>query len=164
MRVENFFLRYAFPCAQIIVQRREISDVEYKELERIAINNEKISKKRLEKVFHRAFEFIESLAKRMNKDKWDIEVIKEYFYNDHNRSICEGEGVYKNAPEMLKELSMVHVATVIKADGEVLTVEYEDTTGNKKQRNVFNSFVPQAKVGDRVRTHYGYAVEVVDSQ
>lgn len=161
MRVESFFLRYAFPCAQIIVQRGELSEEKYKSLENAAINNKPLPRTELERIFHRAFEFIERLARRMHKDKWDIEVIREYFYNDHNRSICSGEGVYKIAPDMLKDLSMVHISKVIDRNDDVLTVEYTNLHGSKAQRNVFATFVPKAKVGDKVRTHYGYAVELV---
>ena len=44
MRIENYFLRYACPCAYIIMQKGEIDGNELKELENIAINNKDISK------------------------------------------------------------------------------------------------------------------------
>ena len=45
------------------MQRGEISSEELKELERIAISKGIISRERLEKVFHRAFAYIDKLAK-----------------------------------------------------------------------------------------------------
>lgn len=157
MKVENFFLRYAYPCAYIILQRGEISDNELKALGKIAIRNNEISKERLEKVFHRAFEFIDELAKKRGKDIWDFEIIKEYFYSYHNEVIDKGVGVYGNAPETLKELSKIEKAIVKDKKDDVLIVEYAG-----KIRNVLNHFVTDAKIGDTVTIHYGYAIEIVD--
>jgi hydrogenase maturation factor len=156
MNIENFFLRYAYPCAYIIMQRNEITPSELKELEDIAIKNKEISRERLEKVFHRAFYFIDELAKKRKKRRWDPEIIKEYFCSYHNEVIDKGEGNYATAPEMLKELSKVKTATIINKKEDVLTAEY-----NGKKRNVLNHFIPEAKVGDKVTIHYGYAVEIV---
>jgi hypothetical protein len=156
MKIENFFLRYAYPCAYIIMQRGEISPKELRELEKTAIGNGEISRDRLENVFHRAFVFIDKLAQMRGKDRWDAEVIKEYFLSYHNEVIDKGEGIYGSAPEMLKELSRVAEGLIKDKKGDVLVIDY-----GRKRRDVLNHFVPQAKVGDKVRIHYGYAVEVV---
>ncbi len=89
-------------------------------------------------------------------------MIREYFYSYHNHVIDKGEGVYAKAPPMLKELSRVDKARVIARKGNVLIVEYIDKKGVNKRRNVLDSFVPDAKLGDVVTIHYGYAVEKVD--
>ena len=157
--IENFFLRYAYPCAYIIMQRKEISP---EELEDIAINNREISKERLEKVFHRAFDFIDQLAEKKNKERWDHEIIKEYFYTYHNEVIDKGEGIYATAPKMLKELSRVEKAKVIDKKDDVLSVEYRDKKGKLKSRSVLNHFVPEVKINNIVTIHYGYAVEIVN--
>ena len=78
MEPEVLFLKYAFPCAFIIKQRGEISDFEHQILEDAAINNKVLERKLLEKVFFRAFERINKVAEEKNKDKWDIEIIREY--------------------------------------------------------------------------------------
>jgi len=162
MKIENFFLRYAYPCAYIIMQRGEITPKELKELEDIAIKNKEISKERLEKVFHRAFGFIDELAKKKNKGRWDV--IKEYFYSYHNKVIDNKEGVYAEAPHALRGLSRIETANVIDKQKDVLMVKYIDKRGNVKIRNVFNHFIPNSKVGDKVTIHYGYAVEIVGSE
>ena len=156
MKVENFFLRYAYPCAYIIMQRGELSKQELDELEDIAIHNKPISRQRLENIFFRAFEHIERLAKLRNKSRWSPEVIQEYFYSYHNLVIDNGEGSYATTPPTLKELSKVDTAEVTYKTDNVLTVQF-----NGKIRNVVDSFVPEARVGDRVRIHYGFAVELV---
>jgi len=157
MKVENFFLRYAYPCAYIALQRGEITNEELQELEEAAVENKDISREKLEKVFHKAFESIRELAKERNKDIWDEAIIREFFYSYHNKVIEKGEGTYATAPETLKELSKVTDAKVVKKNDDNLLVEYD-----KKIRCVMNSFVAEAKEGDIVRIHYGYAVEIIE--
>jgi len=62
---------------------------------------------------------------------------------------------------VLKDLSRVHVATVIEKRKDVLTVEYTAKGGEARKRNVFDRFVPDIKEGEKVRIHFGYAVERV---
>jgi len=164
MKIEHFFLRYAYPCAYVLMQRQEITQEELQELEEAAIQNQDVPRERLEKVFHRAFDFIDQLAKKRNKQRWDLEVIKEYFYSYHNEVIGKGEGIYATAPHTIKELSRVDTATVIAKKGDVLIVQYQDWKNNLKTRNVFNHFVPRANIGDKVTIHYGYAVEIIGSE
>jgi len=162
MTVENFFLRYAYPCAYILLQLKEISQEELDELEDIAVNKKNISRERLEKTFHSAFQYISELAKKRKKDKWKPEIIKEYFYSYHNKIIDEKRGIYAKTPVMLNELSRVEIAKIKDKKDDVLIVEYIDKKNNKlKNRNVHNTFVPTAKVGDTVTIHYGYAIEIV---
>ncbi|MBD3164102.1 hypothetical protein GF323_02805 [Candidatus Woesearchaeota archaeon] len=162
MKTENFFLRYAYPCAYIIMQRGQISRKELEELEDTAVNNKDISREKLEKVFHRAFGFIDELAAKRGKSRWDRDIIEEYFYSYHNEVIDNGNGIYAKAPPMLKELSRVEKAEVIDKKGNVLLVEYADKKGNKKRRNVLSCFVAPAKAGDKVMIHYGYGIEKAD--
>ena len=161
MKIENFFLKYAHPCAFIIMQRGEITAERLQELEEIAAHEKDISRAELEKIFHRAFYFIDKLAEIKGKDRWDAEIVKEYFYSYHNKVIDNKEGIYENAPPSLRELSRVYTANVIQKEVEALIVEYIDKDNKKKKRSVLNRFTPQAKPGDKVRIHYGYAVELV---
>ena len=155
MEPEVLFLKYAFPCAFIIKQRAEISDFEHQILEDAAINNKVLERKFLEKIFFRAFERIEKLAKELNKDKWDYEVIKEYFTDRHNSIIDEGMYSYAEAPESLKNLCKVHKAEIIQIKDDSLIVKYN----KEKLRPVIKSLVKNVKIGDFVTIHYGYAVE-----
>ncbi|MFH1506773.1 MAG: hypothetical protein ABIE94_07375 [archaeon] len=161
MKIENYFLRYAYPCAYILMQLKEITQEELDELEDTAINNREISRERLEKIFHNAFHHIGELAKKKNKDKWNLDIIRYYFHRYHNKIIDEKRGIYAQTPMMLNELSRVEVAKIIDKKDKVLVVEYLGKDMKMKNRNVHNSFVPQAKVGDHVTIHYGYAVEIV---
>lgn len=155
MLPEVFFLKYAYPCSFIIKQRGEIDEKEMEELRQAAIKSLPLPKEKLEKIFFRAFQKISPIAKRMKKDVWDIEVLREYFINQHNNIIEKGMYAYAQAPQTLKNLCKVHKAKVIEKNEDALIVEY----GEGKIRPVLNELVPQAKVGDIVTIHYGYAVE-----
>ncbi len=102
---ETYFLKYAFPCAFIIREKEEINENKLKELETAAINNIPLTRTELEKIFYRAFEKIERFAKETNRNKWDINLIRNYFLKQHNKEIEEGKGFYATAPPTIKELS-----------------------------------------------------------
>ena len=59
------------------MQRGEITSDELKELEDIAVQNKEISKERLEKVFYKAFIFIDELAKKRKIDPAVLENLKK---------------------------------------------------------------------------------------
>lgn len=152
MEPEVYFLRYAFPCSHIICKiRKEINEEEYKKMERAAAENKVLPREFLEKVFFRAFERISKIADELGKDKWNKEVIKEYFVNRHNDFVHNSEN-----PETFKDLCRVHKAEIVELTGNELVVKY----GKNKKRKV-KSYVKNAKVGDKVVIHYFYAVEKV---
>ena len=157
MKPEVFFLKYAFPCSFILKQRGEIGDKEFKQLEEGAINNKVLPRKLLEKIYFRAFEKIKPIAQEMDRDKWDLDVLKEYFLARHNALIDEGMYAYAQAPETLKNLCRVHKAKVLNVKDDVLVVEY----AGGKRRPVMGTMVSGAKIGDLVTIHYGYAVEKI---
>lgn len=151
MEPENYFLRYAMPCAFILKDLNEISDNELKELEDSAINNKIIPKKRLRRIFHRAFEKMEKYS-----DKFDIFTIREYFHQHHNKEIDNKEGYYADCGEMQRELSKIRIAEIIDKKDEIFVVKF-----NNQKRNVFSKLVPEANVGDKVYIHFFFAVEKV---
>ena len=157
MRSEVLFLKYAFPCAFVIRQRGEINEEEFKRLEEAAIHNKVLPREMLERIFFRAFERIKIVAQSMKRDIWDAEVIRAYFVKKHNAIIDEGMYSYATAPPSLKDLCKVHKATVKDIKDDILIVEY----GTGKRRPVMKSLVPNAKKGDKVTIHYGYAIEQV---
>ena len=157
MEPEVLFLKYAFPCAFVIKQRGEIDNKRFKTLEDAAINNTVLSRNLLEKIFFRAFERIDNVAREMKRSRWDAEVIHEYFIRKHNEIIDKGMYSYATAPESLKDLCKVHVATVKRISGKYLVVGY----GDERTRPVMSDHVRGIKEGEKVTIHYGYAVEKV---
>ena len=154
MEAEVYFLRYAFPCSSTSMQRGEINQEQFDELREAAINNRVLPREKLERVYHRAFEIIGKLANELNRDKWDLEVIKEYFLKRHNEIIEEGMYDYKRVPASLRELCKVHRAEIVKINDNVLTVRY-----NGKKKKVLSDLVRDVREGDMVNIHHGYAVE-----
>lgn len=159
MRPEVYFLKYAFPCAFVILQRGKISQHEYEELERAAVTGVLVDREKLEKIFVKAFKRMKVLAVEMGVDMWSRELMQEYFWNRHNQIIDAGEGSYAHAPEILKELCRILPAKVEKVVGDNVVVRFE----NGKTRPVSIDLVGVLASGDRVMVHYGYAVEVVSS-
>ena len=147
MKAEVFFLKYAFPCSFIIKERRQIDEKTFHLLRDAALNNKAPDKPLLE----------------MKKDKWDLAVLREYFLKRHNRIIDNGMFAYKNAPESQKRLCKIHIAEIAEDKGDCFIVQYrENNRKNKKStRVVLKELVPDAKIGDRVTIHYGYAVEKI---
>jgi hypothetical protein len=159
LSLENYFLRYAFPCTYVIKQRGEIDDSTFRKIENAAMKNRKLERKLLEKVYKNAFRRIRVLAKEMKKSRWNIDVIREYFVKRHNMIIMEGEGNYAKAPAILKELCKVRKAEIIEKRDGFFIVKYRNGRG-LKTRVVGSHFVPDAKKGDSVFIHHGFAVEM----
>lgn len=158
MEPEVYFLRYAYPCAHILCDvRGEVSGKEFKMMEKAAINNKKLDRAFLEKAFWRAFERINKIAQEMGKDKWDIEVIREYFCVRHNSVLDKSD-----YPEAFKEMCKTYKAEVAEEteDGEAV-VSYLSELGGKKRRKVKKDYIKDLKVGDKVMIHWNYVVEKV---
>jgi len=156
MSPERYFFMYAFPCAHLKLERGDINEEEYKNLEKMFLNNDSPTREVLERIFSPAFFWIKQIAKRENKDIWDFDVIKKYWETEHNEIIDKGKGVYAKFPKSLKDLCKIQNAEVIDKHGNFLKVKY-----NQSERGVFDSILSNIKIGDKVRIHYAYAVERV---
>ncbi|MFH1638213.1 MAG: HypC/HybG/HupF family hydrogenase formation chaperone [Candidatus Woesearchaeota archaeon] len=154
MKPEQYFLRYAFPCAFVLLNQKRITKEEYDELEKAFYETKVLSREKLESVFASAFRRIKALAK--GKDYWDIEVLREYFVSYHNQCIDEGEGDYSKFPKDFRELCKVKKCRILKKEEDVLTVEMD---GVKKA--VLGKILPEAKENDYVYVHLGVAVEKI---
>jgi len=154
--VEEYFFKYAFPCATVKVKLGSLRKEDYDRLKETFLAGECPDKANLEKVFPPAFRRLGRLAEKMKKEVWDLEVLKEYWEKNHNEVIDEGEGMYGSASSGFKELCKVHEAEVMEKHEDALVVRYGD-----RLRAVSNFLVPKADVGDKVRIHFAYAVEKV---
>ncbi len=156
---EKYFFKYAFPCTYLKLDRKDITAEEYQELEKRYLENNPPNKDVLERVYAPAFIFINELANRMKKYKWEFEVIKRYWEEEHNNVINHEKGNYKDAPEFLKDFCRTQVAKIIKRDEKrhLITVNY-----NGKERVVFDYLIPDANIGDEIIIHHSYAIEKVN--
>jgi len=151
---EEYFLRYAYPCINNLVQRKRLSKDDAGNLENLLFDKKSITRSYLESCFPEAFRRIKEVAKQMKKPRWDVSVIKKYWEKDHNKFIDAGDGEYSRATNSFKELCKVHKAAVVAKKDNILTVKYDNT-----QRNVFATLVPYVKKGDRVTVHLAFAIE-----
>jgi len=156
MNPEQYFLRYALPCSYVLINQGMLSKEEQEELESKLKKNKNLSKKELEKIFKAAFRRIKELAVKMNKDYWDIEVIRRYWLEEHNNYIDKGDGHYSKFSEDFRELCKVYKAKVTEINNNILTVSY-----NNKTRKVFSDLLSKVKINDIVTIHQGYAIEVL---
>jgi len=154
MKPEEIFFRYAYPCSDCLVMLGTITEEEKKELEKKFNNNQCPTRKELKEYYPAAFERIKKVAKTMKKEPWNIEVIREYFIDEHNGVIDRSEGNYKLLPKSMKDICKVYIAEVIDKKNNILTVRYDHT-----QRRVLDNLVKDTKVGDKVTVHYGFAIE-----
>jgi hypothetical protein len=162
MKPTTLFLRFALHCIAKSVGKT-ITQEEYEQLKRVAINDEEVDEKRLEAIFPKASERMSAHYPR--RDIWTREVIEDYFENGvHNKIIAK-----LDEPEMAKDLCMVHVARVVSVEGRLLQVSYQGSEllserfRGKRRVKVENPYLPEAKVGDAVRIHRGYASELISS-
>jgi len=157
---EEFFMKYAFPCAHVLLQVGSITQEEYDKLEKETLQNNLPSRETIEKYFVAAFRRIKKLAQEMNiEDYWDMKVLKEYWYNNHNKTIDEGEGNYSNFPESFCDFCKTHIAEVI----EILPENFILIKYNNAQRPVSKDYTPNVKIGDKVWIHHAYAIELTET-
>lgn len=154
MEPEVYFLRYAFPCSHILrTLRKEIGEEDYEKMKLATVNEVVLPRDYLERVFHRAFERMGKIAHELGKDRWDRDVIEEYFVKRHNAFVDASEN-----PEQFKDQCRVHIAEIKEITGGEMVVAY----GSGKSRKVRRDYVPGVSVGDKVTIHYSYAVEKVE--
>lgn len=154
---ELYFQRYACPCASVLLTLKRIDKATFDKVNELTLKDQAMTREDLEKIFPEAFRRIKKLALNMDKDYWDVEVLKQYFLRgEHNKEIDSGDGFYAAAPPSLKELCKVHKAEVVLIKENVLKVKIGD-----KHRVVVNKFIPEIKLGDNVTVHYGFVVEKV---
>ena len=153
---EKYFLMYAYPCVGNLQHEKKISKEDAENLENLLFENKTITRDYLEKCFPNAFRRIKTIAREMNKDYWDIEVLRNYWLSEHNRFIDLGDGDYAKATPAFKEVCKVHKAQVIEKSNNIIKVRYDNTI-----RKVFSKLIPDVKAGDEVTVHLAYAIEKI---
>lgn len=145
MMPEVYFLKYAFPCAQVLRDiRKTITEEEYQKIQKAALNNEALPREYLEKVFEKAAKGIRYIS----KDIWNIESIREYFHGT-----IHDEMISKDLPPTIRRLCRVRKGKVTAIKENVLIVDLGD-----EKRNLIPLY-NNPEIGDEVLIHYGYAVE-----
>jgi len=147
MLPEVYFMRYAFPCARVLVDfRKKITEEEWLKMKDAVDNDTPLEREYLESLFTNAVKGL----KQISDDYWRIEVIREYFWNRHE------ENLSKDLPPMMKRLCTVKKGKLEKKIDDVFVVDL----GEGDVRNV-HALYKNAEVGDTVMVHWGYAVEKI---
>lgn len=145
MLPEVYFLKYAFSCARVLVDfRKTITEERYEELRKAVLTDTPLPKKLLEEIFHHAINGM----KKITNDYWKVEVIKDYFWNQHEKHLSP------DLPPTIKRLCVVKKGKLIKKVDNYFEADLGD--GDKR---CLISLYPDAKIEDEVMVHYGYAVE-----
>ena len=153
----------------VLLQRGELSQELFDELEHAVVQNKRVKREVLEKIYFRAITRMKALARELHTDYFSETCIRHYFRIRHNELLDgmftnlgdKGIDIDKNAPPALKNLCKVFKSKIIKKTDDYYIVEYFDND-LRKTRPALRSLVPNANVGDEVMIHYGYAVEKVD--
>lgn len=152
MLPEVYFLKYAFPCARVLVDfRKTITEEEFDRLREAVATDTPLDKEYLEKIFDHAIEGL----KMVSDDVWNVKTIREYFWHRHE------EHLSKDLPDIVNRLCIIKPGRLVKKiekDGEIF---FSADLGDGDVRVVIPLY-KDAKVGDRAMIHYGYAVEPVD--
>lgn len=150
MTPEIYFLRYARPCADFMVQKKEITENDLKRIDDMLYERTAPDRNFIEKIFYKAIKPL----KKMSKNYWNNEVIKKYFCEVHNSLIdnsCEG---FEHLKGFQKKLCKVNKALITKVDDSY----YEASINNENVR-ILKGWVDNAKIGDTLIVHYLLAVE-----
>ena len=147
MLPEVCFLRYAFPCARVLVDvRKTLSEAEWEKMQQAVETDTPMSRDYLEKTFPLAIERI----KKINPDPWNVDTIREYFWHRHEVDLS------KDLPPLIKRLCVVKKGILEKQIKGVFKVNLGDNDAR-----IVTALYQNPTVGDTVMVHYGYAVEKI---
>lgn len=144
---EVYFLRYAFPCARVLVDfRKSMSEEEYERMRKCVESDMPMPREYLEKTFPKAFKNL----RQINKDCWNIKTIRKYFCEGHEDMLS------KDLPPMVRRLCIVKPGRLVRKIGRFFRADL----GGGDIRTVAPLY-KGAEEGDTAMIHYGYAVEKV---
>ena len=154
MKPDQLFFRYAWPCTEVILQKKKITQERFDQLKKAAEGGRTPAKEILEDTYKTAFTNLKKIAAEIKKDYWDIEVIRKYFEEGgHNDFISSGGGEFGHAPESLKDLCRIKEGIVEEIIGGIVRVRH-----GKKERMCRNIYHLKLRKGDSIVMHYGYVV------
>lgn len=157
---EQYFLRYAFPCAHVLCDQGRMTEEDYVLLQKLARIGGDITFNQLEEFFPAAFKRIHEVADKEGKDPHSLAIIKQYFLHDHQEYIDAGDGMYAKMPKSFGEFCKVKKLKVL--DKKFLNDELFLRVGDERWVRAPFFKEDRIKVGDTVTVHHAFAVELVD--
>ncbi len=157
MEPEQLFLRYSFPCAHKLLEMGSITSEQYSEIEKNVLENKKMDRGKLMMLFPAAFRRLFEVAQKQGTDVWNEQIIRDYFIKYHNYYIDKKDGNYQFFGPTFCNFCKVHEGVIVEKHDSFLTVQIANN-----DMNVLCDILPNAKVGDKVTIHQGYAIEKIE--
>lgn len=151
---EIYFLKYARPCADFLEQRGEISKNDLDKLDGMIIGKVKPNRSYIEKIFSRAIIPLKEIAKEMSMDYWSLDVLKNYFRNEHNIWIDEKREGFEHLNGIQRDLCKVYEAKIMHVENDYYGVSINDS-----EKKVLKGHVLDGQINDVIFVHYLMAVE-----
>lgn len=147
---KQLFLKYALPCASVLVKRGWVSEKKVEELRREVLNGSVISD--LKDIFLVAYSMCSLTAKKMGKKTIDSQVIRAYFWGEHDDVVDER---FKQFRDFNPKDCRVYPGRVLEVGREV---KISTPAGIKTFSNIYNL---NLKEGDYVTAHYDFVIEKI---
>jgi hydrogenase maturation factor len=147
----DLFLKYAIPCGDVLVKRGDLKQEALDRVRESVIKKERVEED-LEALFPIAVRMCRLLAKKAGKQAIDQDIIRSYFWHEHQRAVEWRARIY---PDLPREECLTYPARVVKPGKNPLV---ETPLGEKR---VKTDFVPSLKKDEWVIVHYDYIVEKI---
>lgn len=157
MEIEDreLFLKYALPCASTLVKRGSVTQDHIDNLI-VMVSNGQMPKENAEEMFKVATAVCGHIAERMNKQKIDTEVVRQYFLFEHSP-------VVDQRYDLMHDFNPVDCKTytgvVSKTENGYAIVR--TSLGERKYKTVFARDV---KENDKVVVHFDFIIEKISDE
>lgn len=154
MRISNrrLFLKYALPCARVIVKRGNVKQ-EYVDSLILMVSKNRVPKENAESMFKVANAMCEGIARRMGKSSIDTKVIRQYFLLEHSKVVDDRYNLMKDFDPIGCK---TYAGDVVRIGKDFAVVETE--LGRKKYLTKFARGISE---GDSVIVHWNFVIERV---
>lgn len=146
---KRLFLRYALPCAEELIKRKEVTKEYIEEIKYCLKNNKKVKEKYL-KTFKIAYSYCKEIGKKIKRKAMDEEVIRRYFWFEHDKivDIMGSKLECKILPGKIEKINGKKAIVITPIGKKLCSLEF--AKGVKE-----NSFVT---------LHYNYVVERISEK
>jgi hydrogenase maturation factor len=148
------FLRYAIPCGITLMNRGDLDEAVLDNLRQKTASGD-VGDVDPEGTFKIAVRMCYLTARKLGKEKIDSEVVREYFWHDHEDAVNWRSEVFRD----------IRIDTCKVYPGKVVSVGEHATVSTEIGSIEFRrDFVPNLNKGDFVVTHYDHVVEKISEE
>ncbi|MEM7816890.1 MAG: hypothetical protein QXZ20_03180 [Candidatus Aenigmatarchaeota archaeon] len=143
------FLRYALPCAEELIKRKEVTKEYVEEIKDCLKSNKKIKEDYI-KIFKIAYSYCKEIGKKIKRDAMDEEVIRKYFWFEHDKvvDILGSKLDCKVFPGKIEKIEGEGAVVITPIGKRIYSLE----------------FARGIKEKDFVTLHYNYVVEKISKK